>query len=60
MSDITNLFNSVPKEGADSVLREAKRHEESRNREIERKHNVQVLATVNTGSIRTLDTKDKL
>jgi hypothetical protein len=60
VSDITKLFNSVPKEGADSALREAKKKEYDRNREIERKHNVQVLATYNTAPITTLDTKDNL
>jgi hypothetical protein len=57
MSEMTSLFSSVPKDGADSALHKAKSEEKQRNESLSRKHNVEVLATYNTSHF-NLDTKD--
>ena len=59
MSEVKNLFDSVPKDGANSALTGIKKVEQERNAAIAKKHNVEVLATYNTTEF-TLDTKDKL
>jgi hypothetical protein len=57
MSEVTNLFNSVPKDGADNALQKVKSEEKQRNESLAKKHNVEVLATYNTSHF-NLDTKD--
>lgn len=56
---VVDWFKSVPKDGLEKTMQDMRSVEQQRNEAIAKKHNVEVLATYNTGTIK-LDTEDKL